>query len=638
MATAVRAHSPDAEAIQASTNLALSLRNAGRMDEAEQMFREILAADALQIEANLAIAWILQSRKEHTAANSHFFAAIDAVLPVIEGDPANLKARLQLATALRGSGRLAEAEEVLSQIVADHPGCAAAQFGLGWIAHSRKDPPSVSRHFSAALGMGGKDHHALMALAESLAVLERLDEAEAIYRDVVERFPDWPAVHKARAGLARRRGDLHAERDHLRACVLVEGGNLSLAMQLAKTLCDLEAWEEAEEIYRSILAQAPAHLDAWLALVAVARKRGDMDIAAQLLQEAVNAAPLDMGLRRALREIQIVRKAYDWRTEIVDALTVARSPGADPKALIEAATILVEFGLTGLAAPLLTELLARSNLIQPVRLEAGQLALAARQIERLGMSTVLPPSNHETDQLARQLDSLRGITEQPVAGSDTLLVVFGGINNRLWLTFSLLHRLLQPCGVSVAYARDVRQDCYTSGIEGLGKDFAGSVEALCGMAARMGVRRILTLGNCVGCRGAMQFGLAVQAQGVLGLSPTFRAGSDLSLDRKARLRAARSNVPYESYLRKSYAEAPAAPPVLLIHGELCENDAAEARFMSEAPGVTRVPIPGSYEHDSVKDLLVRGLLAPVLHAFVASGTVPDDLRARIAMSAATCAA
>ncbi len=81
-----------------------------------------------------------------------------------------------------------------------------------------------------------------------------------------------------------------------------------------------------------------------------------------------------------------------------------------------------------------------------------------------------------------------------------------------------------------------------------------------------------------------------------------------------------------------YLEPASRPRVTLIFGEECTADAASAHSMAEVPGVTLAGIPGSADADSVKDLLVRGLLEPLLHDFVANGVVSPELQARISAS------
>ena len=72
-------------------------------------------------------------------------------------------------------------------------------------------------------------------------------------------------------------------------------------------------------------------------------------------------------------------------------------------------------------------------------------------MERMGLAQ---PGGSYPDAADQQLEFLGGLIEIPVAGADTLLLVFAGTNNRLWMTLSLLHKMLLKTGVSIVYCRD----------------------------------------------------------------------------------------------------------------------------------------------------------------------------------------
>jgi hypothetical protein len=237
------------------------------------------------------------------------------------------------------------------------------------------------------------------------------------------------------------------------------------------------------------------------------------------------------------------------------------------------------------------------------------------------------------DQTESRLMSLRGFLEMPVPGSDTILIVFGGTNNRLWMTFSLLHRILRKTGVSVIYCRDLQRAWYASGVIGLGDDFRTTVEGFRTLVTRYGATRVLTIGNCIGCLAALRFGLSLGAQGVLALGPKLRLLEDLEPHLRAKLRPMQERRPLENKnIHREYLEAPSRPNVALIFGEQCAGDAYNAKVMADVPNVTLAGIPDSSDVDSVKDLLVRGIFEPLLQDFVANGVVSQEINTLISAS------
>ena len=74
-----------------------------------------------------------------------------------------------------------------------------------------------------------------------------------------------------------------------------------------------------------------------------------------------------------------------------------------------------------------------------------------------------------------------------------------------------------------------------------------------------------------------------------------------------------------------YADLPNPPKATLLFGETCEPDASDAMSMAKARDVVLAGIPDHAEHDCIKLLLQRGLLAPMLSDFVATGTIGSEV-------------
>jgi tetratricopeptide (TPR) repeat protein len=456
--------------------------------------------------------------------------------------------------------------------------------------------------------------------------MRRFEEAESIYRLLLSRAPNNSAAHAAIGAMARAKNNWPSAAEEFRAAVASEPGNVSFRIDLAGALNELSQWEEADQIYESILKDCPFHTEALMGKAAVAKAKGETQAALALFERAAAASPLDLRPRQEILSLQSEQGNYDWRREIEDALTCVRARGNAPGMQEEAAKVLVEYGLTEAARPVLAELERHSP-------TARQLLLAVRQIDRMGLAQ--PPADRgaDADSIEAQLNSMKGFLEIPVPGSDTILLVFAGTNNRLWMTFSLLHKILRKIGVSIVYCRDLQRVWYSRGIIGLGADNRSTVNGFEELIRRNGAKRRLMLGNCIGCRAALGFGLELGAQGVLGLGPKIRPPDSLRVDQKNRLNSVRENLPSgHKNLRTRYLEASRRPQVTLVFGEHSASDAADARSMADIPGVTLTGIPESSDTDSVKDLLVRGLLEPLLNDFVTNGTVSPGLNSLIAAS------
>jgi tetratricopeptide (TPR) repeat protein len=616
----------DPDNLQVLTDLAAVLRDLDRPEEATSIYQQILVKKEDHVQSHMGLGWIAGARGNDEAALAHFTVVHEHLRKANAVDPDNLNILTQLATALRGMHRPEEAKPIYQKILATDPKHVQSHLGLGWIARAGGNDEAALAHFKAAAELGPIDLQVQVSIGRAYLQMGRFEEAEMIFRRAAMQAPNHSQVHASLGALARKRNDWSAALAEFRAAVESDPKNISFRMNFARTFCELERWEEAEQTYRSVLEDSPRNLEALIGLATVAKALGELSTALALFEEASAVAPLDLRPKREIRRLKAVPGTYDWQAEIEEAVAVTRAADAPVEAQLEAAKILVEYGLTEAARPVLARLEARFP-------AARQLLLAVRQIERMGLARPLSASAAALDQAESQLMSLRGFLEMPVPGSDTILIVFGGTNNRLWMTFSLLHRILRKTGVSVIYCRDLQRVWYAGGIVGLGHDFQSTVEGFRTLVTRYGATRVLTLGNCIGCLGALRYGLSLGAQGALAISPKLRLIEDLEPHERARLRPISQRAPaQDKNIHREYLEVSSRPNVTLIFGEQCAGDAYNANVMADVSGVTLAGIPDSSDADSVKDLLVRGLFEPLLQDFVANGVVSQEIHALISTS------
>jgi tetratricopeptide (TPR) repeat protein len=620
-----RAAALDEAAMPLLLELGAALRALARADEAITVYERILALEPHHVGAHFALGWIARTRQDDSSARGHFTVALEELRHTLERTPDNVHLRAQLATALRELGDFDESAAIYQRILSTDARHAASHDGLGWIAWKRHDTTGALEHFRAVAALAGPDDgDARLNFARLLVMMRQVAEGKEIYASIDARGLSHARVSAGLGALARSWHDWPAALEHYATALKLDPGNIASCLALGHTLRDLSRWDESENIFREVLASAPRHVEALLGLAETARARGNTATALELFEAVANLSPLDYRPKNALRRLKVAQGVFDWKTEVEEAVTVARAPGATAAAQLEAARTLVQYGLTEVAIPLLERLQAHSS-------EARQLGMALQQMARLGLAQPILPGTAHPDPADNQLESLEGFLDKPVPGAHTLLLVFAGTNNRTWMTFTLLHRVLRKTGVSIVYVRDLRRDWYATGVVGLGDDFDSTVAGFRKLAESHGAKRILTLGNCIGCLGALRFGLSLGAAGVLGLGPKLRPGDDLEADHKLSLRAFRERrSPVHQSIRERYLTAVARPKVTLFFGEHCGTDAADAQSLAEVPGVTATAIRGSSDPDSLKDLLVLGELDSVLQEFVTQAAIAPAVHERIA--------
>lgn len=347
----------------------------GQLDEAKAVYARIVARDAKNLRALRSLGRIARQSGDTAAAINHLEAA-RAI------DLTNLGSRAELAEALRQADRLDEAAALYTQTLAEDSKHIPSLLGLAAIARTRRDSDAAYAHLKSAAACAPDDPQLRLRIAESFLATEHYDEAEAIYRAVLTALPQSAKANAGLGAIARARRDWLGALAHFQAASAAEPADTRLRIDVAKAICDLSRFDEAEQAYRTILADAPGNVDAMIGLADVARLRGDKRNALALFTQAAAAAPHDHRAKQAIRYLKTADGDFDWRTEIEEAVAAARAADAPINSQLAAAEILIWHGVTEIAGPTLARLAPRS-------LKARQLMLSLRQMDRMGLAQPL---------------------------------------------------------------------------------------------------------------------------------------------------------------------------------------------------------------------------------------------------------
>ena len=228
---------------------------------------------------------LLAGRSGDYAAALEYFSAARAVAPEnpwLINDAAN---------ALRELGRLDEAEAGYRELMAKAPHIFDGPWGLGLVARERGDRDKALEHFLAALTLAPDNHWVIRDAANALCALGRLDEAEAVYRDLVAKAPHLSEGPRGLAFVARQRGDHASALAHSRSALDLAPGDVWLINDVANELRELSRLDEAEAAYRELMVKAPQLLDGPRGLGLAANQRGDHASALAHFQTALALAP-----------------------------------------------------------------------------------------------------------------------------------------------------------------------------------------------------------------------------------------------------------------------------------------------------------------------------------------------------------
>jgi tetratricopeptide (TPR) repeat protein len=236
--------------------LAMSLRLAGLSEAAEIEYRAMLARNPDDPGALVGLTATLRQRGAQSAALLHLRAALARV-------PGATTLRLELASVLRELTQLDAAEQEYHAVLAAQPEAYQAFVGLALIARQQGDHAAALAQLESALQLEPELPGLRCEQALSLRHLERLDDAEAVYRELLVADPRSAAALQGLSLTALDRGAFEGAIE-LAARAHALAPDAGHALLLAAIYRDAGRLHEAGTLVDEVLGAHPAHSGAWI--------------------------------------------------------------------------------------------------------------------------------------------------------------------------------------------------------------------------------------------------------------------------------------------------------------------------------------------------------------------------------------
>ncbi|MBZ9678463.1 tetratricopeptide repeat-containing sulfotransferase family protein [Mesorhizobium sp. ES1-1] len=260
---------------------ALQLHQAGRRQEAEAVYRQVLV------------------RKPNHAAAAHF-----------------------LGLLLHQTGRTAEGMDLLEQSVQLQPTNADFLNNLGTVMRDVGRVTAAIDFFRGAVDLRPEQLAARDNLASSLKQVGQFDEAEDIYRGTIARNPFHVRALIGLAETLQEAGRLDEALTVFREALNMRPKDADLLHGLGVGLMEKGKLDEAADLFRQALAVNPGMARAWLMLTQVkSQKERDAELAgmetqhAKAPQDSLARMQLSFGLGKANDDLKDYGRAFDYFTE-----------------------------------------------------------------------------------------------------------------------------------------------------------------------------------------------------------------------------------------------------------------------------------------------------------------------------------
>lgn len=305
--------------------LAAAMRHhqAGRLDQAEALYRRVLAKTPAHPEALRALSMLEHER----GRNDRALSLIERALALRPLDATCLHHQGEI---LRALGRHADAVEAYRQALAASPNFGDCRFGLGTALLDLGRAKEAAAELDRAATLLPGDLEVLNNLGNALAEAGQLDGALTRYRQALALRPGYTecAVNLGIA-LVQAGRDGEAER-HLRDAIAGDRGLAQAWRQLGLLLQRTGRAEEAARVLRRAVTLEPGAADLWRELGRALDAAGQPEEAEGALQEAIRLAPKDARMHVELGHVLVELKRFDealghYRAAIASAPDLAEA-------------------------------------------------------------------------------------------------------------------------------------------------------------------------------------------------------------------------------------------------------------------------------------------------------------------------
>jgi protein O-GlcNAc transferase len=301
----------------ADEQFAMALRHhrAGRLIEAERLYRQICAAETDHVGS-----WHLLGVLSHQLGRKD---AADLIGRAVALKPEFAEAHNDLGVVLGAQGKVAEAIACFEQAVTLKPDYAQAHLNLGNALKTLGKLDQAAAGYEQALAIDPKLGIAHYNLAATRNQQGRIGEAVAHYRRVVALMPNFAEAHNNLAGTLNELGRFDEATAHWERALAIKPNFAGAHNNLANALRELGRLDEALAHYQRALAIdpqfAPVHYNCGVAL----RSKSKFADAVASFERAVAIRPdfLEAKLALCMAQLPIL---YADESEIAQARAAYR--------------------------------------------------------------------------------------------------------------------------------------------------------------------------------------------------------------------------------------------------------------------------------------------------------------------------
>ena len=265
-------------------NEAVAHHQAGRLAEAEEIYRRILVGNPNHPEALCLLGTLAYMVGENEAA-------LELLTQSIAADPNYADALNNKGACLKSLGRHEEAVVCIKKSIDIRPDYAEAHYNLANTLRAQRHMNEALASFRDAIRIKPDYADAHNNLGDALRDLGKLDEAEESLTQALAINPDFALAHNNLGSTLRKMGKLDQAETSIRKALALAPDMAPAHSNLGNVLNDLGTLEESVASYQKALAIEPQSAEVHCNLGSVLKGMGRTDEAVESYQEALTINP-----------------------------------------------------------------------------------------------------------------------------------------------------------------------------------------------------------------------------------------------------------------------------------------------------------------------------------------------------------
>ena len=289
-------HLQEKTSLQDTFKQALALHQAGRLQQAETLYRQILATQPDNPQA-LHYLGILA----HQLGKNEIAAAL--IHKALNCSPDYVEAHINLGITLKAQGKLDEAVASFQRALTLKPDDAVAHYNLGNTFKEQGNLNEAIICYRQTLTLKPDYVEAFYNLANILHEQGKPAEAAACYRQVLILRPEYAEAHSNLGNILKEQGKLDQAVVCFQRALILKPDDTLIHYNLGNTLKEQGKLDEAVKCFQQTLTLKPDFAEAHHTLGLVFRELGKMDDAIACYRKALSLKP---DFARAYRNLTLI--------------------------------------------------------------------------------------------------------------------------------------------------------------------------------------------------------------------------------------------------------------------------------------------------------------------------------------------